>query len=440
MAVVRVFATDEEVAYLTESYSAWESMLPCANPNPNSNVDLILAYSKDLAADSTAKAAVQSYETGFAQSEHWTRCFAGIKNFSAMLAPEEDQYDEQGYAMNKHWVSGPNMIFKHVVEAMFTGAFAGEYDSFFWMEMDAVPVMANWLDKFVEEAAEMPAMNMAIRGSPYYGANWLMFSDMMPGYLLNHVNGNAIYNLQHPWTKFLFDTFTAVDNAALMEEMAFDTAYSAITRAAMDGSNTMLAAAWAASNGSAMTYSSDTMLIGNYANTLLNSSYEVGAYIRHGSRHNIFESLAGDMVTLGVLSIDGDNGRMLSSMSSNHPFKKVHMLTHYPVTTSTETIEAPGGDVTLTIEKAEHGPLMHICEMAGKVTTPWFAVASNLHHINAPVSVLMRMGEPVMPYVLATSPYCANRPYCKASLDQAEELFGISLNYHHDPNEVLYKA
>ncbi|CAE7476983.1 unnamed protein product [Symbiodinium sp. CCMP2592] len=166
MAVVRVFATSEEVTYLTQSYTEWESTMPCANPGQSSNVDLILVYSKDLATDGIATAAVQSYESGFAQNEHWTGCFGGIKNFSAKLSPEEDHYDDQGYATNRHWVSGPNMIFKHIVEAMFTGAFAGEYDSFFWMEMDAVPVMANWLDKFVEEAAEMPAMNMAIRGSP----------------------------------------------------------------------------------------------------------------------------------------------------------------------------------------------------------------------------------------------------------------------------------
>ncbi|CAE7194110.1 unnamed protein product [Symbiodinium sp. CCMP2592] len=440
MAVVRTFATSQEVADLMQSYTEWESTMPCASPGQSSTVDLILVYSKDLATDSTATAAVQSYESGFAQNEHWTGCFGGIKNFSAKLAPEEDHYDDQGYAMNRHWVSGPNMVFQHVVEAMFTGAFAGEYDSFFWMEMDAVPVKANWLDKFVEEAAEMPAMNMAIRGSLYEGANWQMFSHMMPSYLLNHINGNAIYNLQHPWTKFLFDTFTAEGNADLIEEMAFDTVYSAITAAAMEGSNVMLAAAWAASNGSTMTYSSDTELIRNYANTLLNSSYDIGAYIRHGSRHNILESLAGDMVTLGVLSIDGQNDRMLSSLSTNHPFKKVLMLTHYPVTTSTQTIEAPGGAVTLTIEEAESSPLMHMCEVADKVTTPWFALATNLHHINAPVSVLTSMGEPVMPYLLATSPYCASRPDCKAALDQADELFGISLNYHHDSNEVLFRT
>ena len=65
--------------------------------------------------------------------------------------------------MNKHWVTGPNMVFMRSMEAFYTGAFVGEYSNIFWMEVDAVPVMSGWLDKFEEEAAEMSAKKLGLQ-------------------------------------------------------------------------------------------------------------------------------------------------------------------------------------------------------------------------------------------------------------------------------------
>ena len=160
MAVVRTFATDFEIGHLTQSIADWDATMPCAEPTATSQVDMILVYSKDIGTNAQARAAVEAYEASFAQGQNWTGCFAGIKNMSTGLMAEEDQYDEQGYATNRHWVTGPNMVFMRSTEAFYTGAFLGEYSSIFWMEMDAVPVMSGWLDKFEEEAAEMPARNL----------------------------------------------------------------------------------------------------------------------------------------------------------------------------------------------------------------------------------------------------------------------------------------
>lgn len=441
IAVVRVISTSEEIDLLSAALTEWESLMPCSDTNKTSSFDMVLVYSKDFAMDSKAMAAAEEYQGSFAsRSQQWTACFAELKNFSAKLSPEEDQYDDQGYALNKHWVSGPNMVFKSVMEAMYTGTFADQYDSVFWMEMDAVPIRPGWLDVLETEAMEMPAMNMAIRGSMYRGSNWDTFAHMMPSYLLKHINGNAIYNLQHPWTKFLFDTTVATVNADLMDEMAFDTAYAAITMAAMAGTDDVLADAWAKTNGTSTTYSSDTQLIANYANTLLNMSYDSGVYIRHGSKKNLLDNFEGDMLTLGVQVLDEeDTDRFLRTIPTNHPFKTILMLGDYQ-SSSTQTIQAPQGNVTLSMEPADSPSFMHICEVAGKVTTPWFAVTSTNHIINAPVSVLGSAGMPVMPYVLSSSTYCSDRPDCLASLSQAEELFGTTLRYHHDTTEFLFNT
>ncbi|CAE7538104.1 unnamed protein product [Symbiodinium microadriaticum] len=183
-----------------------------------------------------------------------------------------------------------------------------------------------------------------------------------------------------------------------------------------------------------------TQLVRNYANTLLNKSHDVGAYIRHGSISNIFDSLSGEEVTLGVAALSQQNDHFMSSIGTNHPFKNILLLTYDSTDVETQTIPAPGGDVTLSVEASEQSPMMGLCEVAAKVKTPWFAVTTNYHIINAPVSVLMHMGQPVLPYLLASSSYCMDRPDCKASLEQAEELFGIKLNYHHDVTEVLFNT
>ena len=85
--------------------------------------------------------------------------------------------------------------------------------------------------------------------------------------------------------------------------------------------------------------------------------------------------------------------------------------------------------------------MYHLCETARLVVTKWFALTDNYHIIKAPVSVLMDIGDkPLLPYILRNSKHCGELPNCEASVLQAEGLFGITLNYHHDKYEVLYKT
>ena len=42
----------------------------------------------------------------------------------------------------------------------------------------------------------MPTQNMAIRGSKYLGHKWDAFKHLMPAHVVEHINGNAIYNLK----------------------------------------------------------------------------------------------------------------------------------------------------------------------------------------------------------------------------------------------------
>ncbi|CAE7351799.1 unnamed protein product, partial [Symbiodinium pilosum] len=455
LAVVRVFSTDEEVMLLKDSGAMWDTVKPCMMKSNMSEIDLILVYSKDLSMNMMAHKAVMDLEDGFMMKMDmdmynmtnmtngtmydWMKCFSKITHMSAMLNPEQDVYDSNGYTTNKHWVSGPNTVFKSIMDAMYMGDWKGMYDAFFLMEMDAVPIKHYWLEQFEMEAAEMKPGNMAVRGSQYLGDKWDLFKHMMPEYLVEHINGNAIYNLEHNWTKYLYETFTSNANDDMMEEMAFDVAFAMITMDAMMDSS-MFHPGWVAAMGNNMTYNWHSMLVGNYANTLLNTSFEFPTYIRHGSSKNLFENLEDDEVTLGVAFFDM-RGHLKETVPTTHPFKKILGLAYFDQATMTEEIVAPGGNVTMKMMKAMYEPMYHLCETAKNVETKWFALTDNYHIVKAPVSVLMEDDDvPVLPYVLKNSKYCAERPNCKASMEQAEMLFSIDLNYHHDKYEVLYKT
>ena len=63
-----------------------------------------------------------------------------ITHLPAILNPEQDVYDCNGYATNKRWVFGPSTFFKSIMDAMYMSDWQGMYDAFFLMEMDTVPI------------------------------------------------------------------------------------------------------------------------------------------------------------------------------------------------------------------------------------------------------------------------------------------------------------
>ncbi|CAE7249816.1 CSMD1, partial [Symbiodinium natans] len=130
----------------------------------------------------------------------WSTCFRSMFIHEANLTAWEDIYDSRGYSVHKGWVAGPNKVFRSVLRSFVDKAF-GEYSHFYFMEFDAVPVRAEWLQQFVAEALYYPPA--AIRGSRYRGDTWDNYLQKLPLELLFHINGNAIYTVGHPWTQYL---------------------------------------------------------------------------------------------------------------------------------------------------------------------------------------------------------------------------------------------
>ena len=255
------------------------------------------------------------------------------------------------------------------------------------MEMDAVPIKHHWLEQFEMEAAGMTPGSLAVRGRQYMVDEWDLLEHMMPEYSMEHINGNAVYNLEPNWTKYLRETFMSDANNDMMEKMAFDVEFAMIAIDAMN-ENYMFYAGSMAAMGDNMTYNWHSMQMGSYANTLPNITFGFPTYIRHGSSKNLFENLEDDEVTWGVAFYDM-RGHLKEAVPTTHPFNKIWDLAYFDQATMTEEIVAPDGHVTLKTMKAMRGPTYHLCETAKSVETKRFALTGDYHIVKAPESVLM---------------------------------------------------
>lgn len=273
----------------------------------------------------------------------WSSCFRAFQSHNANLTAEEDVYDMRGYSARNDWANGPNRVFSFVTRSFYDGTF-GSYDAFYFMELDAVPVRGNWLQQLVEEAYDD---SMAVRGSRYRGDTWDAYLRLLPLELLFHVNGNAIYNLSHPWMQNLTESLQEQLSVAFDLHMARRT----------------LEVYGLSDSGP---YKGDSLLIGNYAQTLLNDSFEVPEFIRHGSAANIFRNVNESQITLGIFN-HSDTSRVLQSLSGSHPFRRVVLVGEGPQ--QELTVDTPRGPTEVEPLTLQGHWVTAGCEVAEAVNT-----------------------------------------------------------------------
>ena len=73
------------------------------------------------------------------------------------------------------------------------------YEAVLILEGDSRVQTIGWLDRVLDEMKSKAPF--AILGSKYKGHSWDNFRDQMPKALLEHINGNAVYNVTHPLTE-----------------------------------------------------------------------------------------------------------------------------------------------------------------------------------------------------------------------------------------------
>jgi hypothetical protein len=126
----------------------------------------------------------------------WSRCFGKVYVHSALMPPEQDLYEPPKQQINRLWVNGPNRQFEKGLRACQFPTFSVHgYQLAYLMEPDSVPLRRFWLDRLLAEVEERRPF--AVLGSKYRGDKWYDFIKQLEIPLLNHINGNAIYNVSH---------------------------------------------------------------------------------------------------------------------------------------------------------------------------------------------------------------------------------------------------
>jgi len=450
LAVVRPFSTAADIAALPASFSAWETSLPCGN-NQTVPIDLMLVYSQNYDLSPAALAAAQSVADEFnASSMAWHSCFKKVLVKSANLTAAQDTYDKsvtENKAVN--WVNGPNEVFRYVLGNFVDQKFDTGYDAFYYMELDSTPVRAAWLDQFVLEAlpsAQFP--RAAIRGSAYKGDSWDIFRSKLPNDMLLHINGNGIYVPTHPWLRWLRAQFDA-DALTSNNSVPYDLRLAQLTLQAQAGASPDFAKAWIMNVAAGeQPYRSDSILVGNYANTLLNSSFDGGEFVRHQPLFGKLGNLDDSLVTLAVADYGGGGANRSSylatfnaSLNSKHPFRQVIVLT-WDESLQDVSYGVNGFNKTTNVswKNATRSSYLAFCELANLVQTPHFVFTDTYHSINGPVDILTQTqnGMAIVPFIPVN--WCNNNKDCRAALNQSLDLFGEKLLRHYDSQDVVFNT
>ena len=214
LAVVRPFApfsADE----IVDSFASWDTLWPCVSANDDGNdeseydVDLILSYSQTYdaaAADSPAIEAMTGLQKKFDRNQGWNHCFTSLHHIEAAIPTHMDLYERNHVQLNRHWVNGPNSQFRSIMEFIqrrneeeTSKGMEPYYEAVLILEGDSRVQTPGWLDRVLDEMKSKAPF--AILGSKYKGHSWDNFKDQMPKALLEHINGNAVYNVTHPLTE-----------------------------------------------------------------------------------------------------------------------------------------------------------------------------------------------------------------------------------------------
>lgn len=117
------------------------------------SADLFLFYSQTFSDDETAMRSVDEIMNEFFSPGGWSRCFDNIYAIEANIPKELDLYIPAAQEELYNWVNGPNRQFEAAFRVIQSCEW-GQYDGFYLMEGDSVPVKNYWLDVILGEINE----------------------------------------------------------------------------------------------------------------------------------------------------------------------------------------------------------------------------------------------------------------------------------------------
>ena len=116
----------------------------------NAKADVFLFYSQTFSENDVAIKAVDAIIDQFFEPGGWSQCFGNIFAIEANIPQELDLYIPSAQEELYNWVNGPNRQFEAAFRIIQSGEW-GEYDGFYLMEGDSVPIKAHWLDVVLSE-------------------------------------------------------------------------------------------------------------------------------------------------------------------------------------------------------------------------------------------------------------------------------------------------
>jgi hypothetical protein len=114
------------------------------------SADLFLFYSQTFSENQVAMTAVDKIMEEFFSPGGWSRCFDNIYAVEANIPKELDLYIPAAQEELYNWVNGPNRQYEAGFRIIQSGEW-GDYDGFYLMEGDSVPVKNYWLDVILGE-------------------------------------------------------------------------------------------------------------------------------------------------------------------------------------------------------------------------------------------------------------------------------------------------
>ncbi|KAL7535270.1 hypothetical protein ACHAXR_010651 [Thalassiosira sp. AJA248-18] len=404
----------------------------------NAKADVFLFYSQTFAENDIATKAVDAIIDQFFEPGGWSQCFDNIYAIEANIPQELDLYIPSAQEELYNWVNGPNRQFEAAFRIIQSGEW-GEYDGFYLMEGDSVPIKAHWLDVVISEVeVNRP---FAILGAQHDGDKWDNFYEKIPISLLHHTNGNAIYNTSHPLLERLVgqleveapSPYNSIPYDYRMSQMWVEGTLGIVPDLAPKimlneegekialSKNVEMFKKWAEiwEKEDPFKY---TPVIHNYAATNLIPRHLGPEYIIHGAKLYSPWNPTKTEVTLVVSEWFFDRSlHLIKNLDEkDHPFSEVVVMVP-PVAGAHEDYK----DMTDVPVRTQHRgapDFMDLCE--ADIQTDWFMITNSYHSVSRHVDTMFTPGsfKPVVPFTPATYAFCFKYPYCKETVNLAQRI------------------
>lgn len=276
--------------------------------------------------------------------------------------------------------------------------------------------------------------------SKYDGDKWDQFYEKIPISLINHINGNGIYNVSHPLLERLVGQleveapcpYNSIPYDYRMSQMVTEGVLGTVPKLSPkimqneDGQNITLSnntvmftrwmEAWPLDESFKV-----TPVIHNYAATNILPRHLGNEYIIHGAKLYSPWNPTETQITLVVSEWFADRSSSLLSNidGTDHPFSEIVIMLPPDVQAKDEYNE------TVAPVRAQHRTapdFMDICE--AKIDTDWFMLTNSYHHVANHVDLMFTPAsmKPVIPFTPTTYAFCFKFPYCKETVNLAQRI------------------